>query len=423
MGPMVWSAQGFFTGKMFSLLLGFSFWLVAARVAAPDEVGLAAAAVSGSMLCVQFGLFGIEAAYVAAFAKYEGRRGKLLGSALVAVAAFGTLATVIVLLMARFLLEDMATVATSIGFAAAFLAMGVIGTVQALLDKVAMARRRGHEVASRNLVNGVVTIAPLAVYWALSAHPNAPVLFGVWVIGTLAGTVVALRQSRGAPSAYQGGIGADWADIKGLLGAGRSFYVLALAERTPVLVLPILVTEILSPADNAYWYPVWMIAWSVYLIPGSLGLALFAEGANDPSSLLFAARRAIRTSLVVGSLVAIAAAVLGPIALRLMGLDYADAGSLPLRIMVLAVVPLTVISTYFAICRAAGRLTEAIAVSSGSGLISLALASLGMEWWGLPGLAALWVAAQFSYMVPVGARIKTILEVDGVAAAAAAAAR
>ena len=61
---MVSSAFGMIGGKSSAMFLGFAFWLIAARVASPDEVGLAAGATSAIMLIVLLASSGLAAATV-----------------------------------------------------------------------------------------------------------------------------------------------------------------------------------------------------------------------------------------------------------------------------------------------------------------------------------------------------------------------
>jgi hypothetical protein len=68
-----------------------------------------------------------------------------------------------------------------------------------------------------------------------------------------------------------------------LIKSGLPNYLLTLSERAPNWVLPILVTELLSPADNARWYAVWMMAWVVFQIPISIGQNLLLI---SPASLI-----------------------------------------------------------------------------------------------------------------------------------------
>ena len=70
-----------------------------------------------------------------------------------------------------------------------------------------------------------------------------------------------------------------------------------LADRAPGLLLPVLVTELLSPTANAYWYAVWMMAWVVFVIPVQVGMTLFAEASHRPHAIDALVRHAIRSSL------------------------------------------------------------------------------------------------------------------------------
>ncbi|MGS2953844.1 hypothetical protein, partial [Escherichia coli] len=79
-----------------------------------------------------------------------------------------------------------------------------------------------------------------------------------------------------------------------LLRRGLPNHALTLVERAPNLVLPILVTEILSPQANAYWYVAWMMAWAVLVIPVSLGITLMAQVSSAPGTLRADVVRAVR---------------------------------------------------------------------------------------------------------------------------------
>src|SRR5204862_455341 len=81
-----------------------------------------------------------------------------------------------------------------------------------------------------------------------------------------------------------------------------------------------------------------------------------AELADDPGDAHATVKRALRTALAVGGLgVAIVLVAAGPV-LGLLGHQYAAQGAAPLRILALAVFPLTATAAYFASCRAMGRI-------------------------------------------------------------------
>jgi O-antigen/teichoic acid export membrane protein len=166
-----------------------------------------------------------------------------------------------------------------------------------------------------------------------------------------------------------------------------------LTERAPGLVLPIIVTELVSPAANAAWYAAWMMAWVLYIIPIQVGMTLFAEAANKTASLPKLIRHGLRSSLVLGVAGAVVVALIAPQLMSILGPSYAEAGSAPLRILVLAVVPLTFVQAYFVVCRSTGRLTEGIATGAlgASASIGAAVAAIAT---GLVGMAVVWVVTQ-----------------------------
>ena len=173
---------------------------------------------------------------------------------------------------------------------------------------------------------------------------------------------------------------------------GLANHVLTLAERVPGLVLPIVVIELLSAKANAYWYIIWMSALVVYITPQSVGIALFAEGAHRPEVMSNATAKALRVSLIFGGGCAVVLALLANPMLHLIGEGYEQAGAVPLRILLLGVIPMAFISAYYGRCRARGRLGEAIATGILGGLAGIIVTAMAGVRYGLPGMAIAWVS-------------------------------
>jgi O-antigen/teichoic acid export membrane protein len=139
-----------------------------------------------------------------------------------------------------------------------------------------------------------------------------------------------------------------------------------------------------------------MMAWVVFIIPISVGQNLFADVAHDPDALRAALRRSNRTSIVLGTLAAIGTIAVAWVLLSVLGTTYADAGTLPLRILVLGVYPVIFVQSYYAICRGRHLLTEAIITGLASGIVSLTAAvTIGLNF-GLAGMATTWLITQFA---------------------------
>lgn len=392
---MLTSALGMAGGKASAMFFGFAFWLLAARVASPDQVGLAAGATSTIMLIVLLASSGLAAATVIGVAADPDRRHELIDTALTLAAVAALVISGFALGLALWFLDELDAVARNPWFALTFVAMSILGSLGVLMDQVSMTDRRGHDVWIRNAANGVVTILPLGLVAIGLIRPSGFMLFLAWVIGSATAIVIGVGQldrmlpgTRRRPKLASN-------SLRRLARSGPSNQILTTTERAPGLILPIVVTEVLSPAENAFWYATWMMSWGVAVIPLSLGTALFAEICNDPESARAKAMRAIRSSLAVGLPVAGAVVLAAPALLALLGDRYSDAGAWPLRLLVLGVVPLTFIYTYFAVARATGHIGEAIATAIVGGVAGCVGASIAGARAGLVAMAAGWILIQF----------------------------
>jgi O-antigen/teichoic acid export membrane protein len=191
---------------------------------------------------------------------------------------------------------------------------------------------------------------------------------------------------------------------------GLPNYFLTLTERAPGFVLPIVVTELLSPADNAHWYAAWMMAWVVFVIPIQVGMTSFAEIAREPDAAGRIVRQGIRTSLAVGIAGALAVAVLAGPLLSLLGSGYAAAGAFPLRLLAIGIIPLTFIQAYFSYCRARRRLGEAIALGTLNCLASIVAPAVAGMSGGLVAMAVAWLAVQAVSATVAAARLRRLAQ-------------
>ena len=380
--------------KVVTMGLGFVFWVLAARMFSAYEVGLAAGVVSAMMLCTQLALLGFGSAFITHFPRLQTRPAALLDTSLTSVAVLGVLWGAAFLLVAGWAFRQLDVVASRPVFGVLFVAACVFGTAGILLDQIATALRRGEQALVRNTVCAVGTVGLLAALAALGAPRDAQTIFLPWALAGLAAGAVGVVQLRRALPRYRPRAAADRRLVRELTIAGLPNYALTLAERAPGLVLPVLVAELLSPAANATWYAVWMMAWVVYIVPIQVGMTIFAEVAHDPSSFRASVRRGVLCALAVGTLGAVVLGAGASLALSILGPQFAADGAAPLRVLLLALLPVTFTQAYFSSCRARRRLGEAIATGWLAALASVALAAAAGVAAGLMGMAVAWVAVQ-----------------------------
>ena len=381
-------------GKAATMGLGFLFWLLAARQFAPEQVGLAAGAVSAMMLLTQLAILGFGSAVITDLPRHMDRPGRLLNTSftVVTAAALGVAAGFV--LLASSVLTELNVVASNTGFVVLFVAMTLFGTLGILFDQVSIALRRGDQTLVRGLLFGGLTVGLIVLLPQITAAESSVAIFAPWVVAGMAICLVGSFQLWRSLHGYRYRPRADRRMAGRLLHVGLPNYALTLTERAPGLILPIVVTELLSPAANATWYAVWMMAWVVYIIPISSGLALFAEASHRPERLRASVVSGIRSALAIGLAAAIVLGLSAHQVLSLLGPAYADAGVTPLRILLGAFVPLVFVQAYFAACRARQSLREPIVTGMVSGFTAVGAAAAAGVVFGLNGMALAWVVVQ-----------------------------
>jgi len=386
------SALALIAAKVATMGFGFLAWIVAARLSPPADVGIASAAVSAVTLCAQFALVGVGAAVITLGPRYAETPGRLLDTALSVVSLSALAVGAAFLVLAGAVLQELRVLAVDPIYAALFLTLALGGTLGVLFDQASTARRRGDQALVRGVAAGLATLATLVV---LGTGAGSRGIFAAWVVG--AGVVTAAlglwTMTRAIPG-YRPSLSLERPLASQLVRVGFPNYLLTLTERAPGFVLPIVVTELLSPAENAAWYAAWMMAWVVFIVPIQVGMTSFAEVAAAPAASRSILRNGIATSLAVGVAGALVLAVLADPILGLLGPAYAATGVDPLRILLVGVVPMTIAQAYFSLRRAEHRLGGAIALGTVSSLASIVGPAIAGTVSGLDAMALTWLAAQ-----------------------------
>jgi O-antigen/teichoic acid export membrane protein len=380
--------------KVATLGLGFLFWLLAARLFSPHDVGLAAGVVAAVMLCTQFALLGAGAAVISLYPEHAASPRRLLHTGINLVVISSALFGLVFVALAVGAFPKLGVVGSSAGYTLLFASMSIFGTLAILLDQISTTLRRGDEAFGRGLVNGILSLICLAALGVLAKNANSMAIFACWVIGGAAACALGAVQLWRGVARYRWRLQLDLGLARRLILVGLPNHLLTLADRAPGLMLPVIVTEVLSPTMNAFWYAVWMMAWVVFVIPVQVGMTLFSEASHRPAAIDKLVRHGLRVGLGIGIAAALGMAALASVALSLMGPRYASSGTDALRVLVWGVVPAAVIQVYYARSRAVRRLWEAIAAATLSGTVTVAAAAVAGAEWGLTAMALAWVSAQ-----------------------------
>jgi len=366
--------------------LGFVYWWLAARQFPATAVGFASAAIAAMTLLGTLSTLGLGTLLLTELPRQPGHVAALIITALVAAGGTGSLFGAGYALVVPMITPDLAPLRTDVGSVGLF-ALGTGLTAATLvLDQAVIGVLRGDVQFWRNVVFAVTKLLLLwgAVWWA--TDQLGLTIYATWVFGNgvsllvLTGVVIQHHRKR-VPVRPQ------WTLFRRLSRRALRHHLLNVSVQMTTLVLPVLVTTLLSAAMNAYFYTAAMMMSFVFVGPSALATVVQAVDINDPQAVTRRMRLSLALALVIGVLLSGTTMLAAVPLLSIFGPDYAHYAAWPLRIFALGVFPLIIREHYLALCRMYGRTTQIVPYVIAAGLLKLGLAALGASTNGLTGLA------------------------------------
>src|SRR6266567_2152876 len=351
-------------------VLGFVFWWLAARAFPPEAVGLASAAISAMTLLGSVAIVGLGTLLLGELPLQRGREGSLISAALILVAGIGGLLGFAFVVVAPYVSSGFQPLGASIGSSAPF-ALGVsLTAITLVLDDALIGLFRGGLQLWRNSCFAVVKLAVLLAVSLWLSRAFGMTIYATWAIGNIC-SLVALA---GYVLAKKGWVGRNYLPQWGLLRklglSALRHHLLNVTLQAPALVLPVLVTVLLSPTVTLYA--------AASAQPGRL-----AHKIRLTLSLAFAASVLANVVLLLGT----------SQVLDLFGHRYAEQAAWSLRILSLESFPFIIKNHYIAVSRISGRVAHATQIMIITSLLELGGATLGALVGGLTGLSLGWFCA------------------------------
>jgi O-antigen/teichoic acid export membrane protein len=389
--------------------LGFFFWMVVARYYTEYEVGVSAAIIAAVNLLAMLSLLGFDAALIRFLPKAEDPT-RMINTCLTINGALALVLTGIFLAGVDIWSPATSFVRNDPWFLLAFIAFAFCWPLSALVHRVFIARRRAEFSLAKNTIFSLLKL-PLPILLALFFHAFG--IVGSWGIAIAIAFVLSLwlflpRVEKG----YRPWPTIDLGVIRQIWRYSAGNYVVALFGTAPGLLLPIIIVNLVSAEQNAYFYIAGMLAGLLHAIPLAVSISLFAEGSQFEDQLAANGRRAFRFSMLLLLPTAALVAVLGKWLLLAFGESYSSNGLTLLWILVASSLPGAINVIYFSILRVRGRIGEllvirivtavAVLVPSALAAPGAGIVAIGYSWLGAQTLVAIYV------LLAVRARSRTI---------------
>jgi O-antigen/teichoic acid export membrane protein len=375
-------------------LVGYVYWIVAARTYAPRELGFATALIAAMTLTSLVSSVGTGHTLVSALPRRRTDREWSLtfNTAQVLGASTGLLAAVIVALGLPAVSHRFEPLRTRPAYFVVFVAGVALWTASLTFDFAYVAERRAGLGLARNATFGVAKLGLLLVP-VLVGGAGALGIFSSWVGGSLvgvgAGLLLLLRARHWSPV-----LAGARSEARRLRSLFVGHHLTNVGAQLPMLLLPVLVTIRLSTADNAYFYVTWMLAGVFFLVSPAVAHSLFAEGAHDPGNVARKARSAVKiiSGLLAGPMLVCLLA--GGLVLSAFGPKYPAHSLVLLHLLIVSAIPDAITNIYVSVTRVREQLVRSATLNVGMGLVAIVLAWFLLPGQGIAGVGWAWLIAQ-----------------------------
>lgn len=376
---------------------GAVFWVIAARLAPAEDVGLAGSLVAAGDSLALFAQLGLNIAIVRTLPE-SSRRAADVVTAVLVVASAGTLLGLGYALLLPVTSPRLADVLSSPVTVVLFAVLVGMTALNVLTDNVFLALDR---VWSFLRLNGVLMgVLKVGLPFAL-AGAGAFGLYGsvgLAVAACAAASVWSIL--RVVPGSRRPSPSPELLANRGFAAAGYVTYVLTVL---PLLVFPVVVVNALGSAQAGTYFISFQVAALLNVVVAALANLSYAEVERTRTHRHAAVRRS-GLLLLAGSLAGCAAMVLlAPWLLAVFGEHYAGSGTATLRVLALACVGAAF--NYWGMLRL--RLTADLAAMIGTQAVStVVMLGLGVS---LASHGTVWVAAAWGVGHVVGGLLGWVL--------------
>jgi len=375
-------------------IFGFFFWIICAKLFTAHEIGLATTMISAIGLIISFSLLGLNTGLIRYLPNAENKSSKINTCLTLAGLVTIVIASVFILGIDKFS-PELIFIRENMFLSFIFIFFAVVYSTNSIIESVFIALRKAQYVLIKNTIFSVIKLGLPFLTVGLGVYG----IFGSYV-GALACGLFVVILILIFKFDYRPRIVFHDRVIKHIGKFSFGNYLAGFIGGLPLLVLPLLITNKISPQTTAYYYMAMMIISLLFVIPSATTNALFAEGSHEHGKLDKKIKNAIKliaVFLIPGILITI---FFGQYILLAFGKEYSDAGMNLLRIMAIGGIFVSINSIYGSLFKIKNRIRGILVASIISAVTILSgsyvLIERGM---GLNGIAIAYVAGQIAVSI------------------------
>jgi O-antigen/teichoic acid export membrane protein len=373
-----------------TLVSGIGFWMLAAHLLTPAQIGIASAFLAPSNFLAIVFLLGANYG-VLRFARELEEEPALLFSTIWLSGGASAVGSILCagLILAIGIIQPLGgSPLLSILLYALLVSSGTIWTV---CECAFVGLRAPWQVLARNIGFALVRIAFLVPF----------VGFGEvgLVVSFAAGTCLAAIFSIGLLRRH---LHAPWSivftlwrsGLKRIIGFALPNHLVNLIASVPPMILPLIVLHVLGAETNGFFAVAWTVSSILRSVLTAASVTLLAEGARDRALVGAQLGKTIGFLICLVSVAALPMVVFPQFVLVFFGAAYVEANIIALRLFALSLLPAVLTTVYMARERVEHRVRFIIVLSVASCVLSTVLPYLGARSGGYTGFAVWYLISQ-----------------------------
>jgi O-antigen/teichoic acid export membrane protein len=390
--PLYSNALYIMSANMANAVVGFVFWIVAARLYSTEEVGQGAALLSAASLLAMLSGLGFSYGLIR-FLGASRNPVALINSSFVVVASVSIGAALVYILGPGLWSPAIVSIRQNPAYLLVFALAVPVAALGGLTDNVFIARRTARFVLARNLIFNLLRLV-LPVVLAAFLHSFG--IFASWGAAVFASLLFSLFLflPRAQPG-YRLSFSVDCKAVGNMLRFSFANYLSDTFWSAPILIVQsILVVRLLGSESNAYFAVAWAMGGVLSAIPAAASLSLLAEGSHDEGKLRQSVWQGLKMTFLVLTPAVILVLVLADKFLLMFGPEYSRNAATLLRLLAVSALPLAINSLYFGTKRVEKNMRVVILLIVLAGAITLGLSYLLMPSKGISGVGIAWLVGQ-----------------------------
>lgn len=368
---------------------GFFFWIVAARLYPPKDVGLATAIVSAMQLLLIFSGLGLEIGIIG-FLSQERDKSGIINSCFTITGIFSFLLAFTYVLGVDTWSPALKIIKHNSLLFFFFLAFTIASTLNRFQSNIFI----GFREAKYSFIQSSVAMSRLLLL-PLLVSTGVLGIYSSYGIGVIIALLIGNTFISLLDSSYKPRLSIKKKAISNMLHFSLGNYVARIFEDLPNCVLPLMVVNILGAEMNAYFYVAWSTAsGAILLIPRASSLSLFAEGVYDHKKLKSNVIKSLKFIFILIIPIITLILLCGNILLSIFGRVYSKNAFRILQILAISALPFAINYIYISIKRVRKEVLPVISIYGFITGFTLLASYILIPKFSLLGIGIAWLIAQ-----------------------------